>query len=787
MKGKRHALRKTLLITLSILVTLCILVIAFISPIAKYVIEKYDEKFTGREITMDWAYVNPFTGYIHFENFKFHELKSDSSFLSCASISAHANIRKLFSKEYEIKDLTLNKPRVIIVQHQKNAFNFSDLIEKFSKKPDKLRKDTTPVHFSLLEIKIEDGVFIMREEMTPVNYSIKNVQIKSTGKRWNADTINTKFSFDSGIGSGHVQGQFNLNIKKSEYKTAVVIKKLDLKIIEQYMKGLANYGTIRAFVNADIKADGNLKEARKLNTRGSIFITDFHFGKSAKEDFASFDEFSLLINHINPSEKMFMIDSLSLVHPFLKYEKYDHLDNVQNMFGKKGENVKKAAQNPEKFNLIIEIARYVKLLSKDFFRSDYKVNRLGIYKADLHYNDYSLNEKFSIALDPLSVVADSVNSNNKRVKIILRSGIKPYGDLNIGLTINPKDSSDFELAYNLEKVNATVLNPYLVSLTSFPLDRGSIELKGNWNVNNGVITSSNRLLVIDPRITKRIKSNRNKWLPLKLIMFFVRERGNAIDYQIPITGNLKDPRFHLKNVILDIITNVFVKPVTPVYHHEIKTIENNIEKTLAFNWQLRSAVLMPDHIKFVGKVVDFLKDNPAASIVVSPVEYAEKEKEYITFFEAKKKYYLRSHQKSSAQFSEEDSANVEKMSVKDSMFVHYLDKRINTKMMFTTQEKCAAFIGQHTVQHKFMELMKKREEIFRNYFTEAGVEGRVRIRSSVDKVPFDGFSYYKITYNGQIPPETKEAFEKLKEFDNEQPRRKLKSEREKTQLFHPPK
>ena len=47
---------------------------------------------------------------------------------------------------------------------------------------------------------------------------------------------------------------------------------------------------------------------------------------------------------------------------------------------------------------------------------------------------------------------------------------------------------------------------------------------------------------------------------MPLIMTFIRERGNVIDYEIPITGNLKDPKFHLSDVIFDLLGNIFVKP-----------------------------------------------------------------------------------------------------------------------------------------------------------------------------------------------------------------------------------
>src|SRR5687768_517598 len=109
MEKKRHRLRKIIFITLGIVFGLVALVIVFLSPIVKYLIEKYDEKYTGRQITMDWAYANPFTGYVHFNDLKFYEYQSDSIFFSSEGVSLRFNMRKMLLKDYEISYLTLDK------------------------------------------------------------------------------------------------------------------------------------------------------------------------------------------------------------------------------------------------------------------------------------------------------------------------------------------------------------------------------------------------------------------------------------------------------------------------------------------------------------------------------------------------------------------------------------------------------------------------------------------------------------------------------------------------------
>ena len=122
-------------------------------------IENYDEKITGREITIDYAYVNPFTGYVYLDNFKAFEYKSDSVFLAAESVNANFSMLKLFSKNYEITELELVHPIGKIIQTgSKHDLNFMDIIKKFT--PDKKRKDIakkSPVQFSIIKMKIFDN------------------------------------------------------------------------------------------------------------------------------------------------------------------------------------------------------------------------------------------------------------------------------------------------------------------------------------------------------------------------------------------------------------------------------------------------------------------------------------------------------------------------------------------------------------------------------------------------------------------------------------------------------
>ena len=757
------------------------IVIILISPIAKYLVEKYVGKYLGRQITMGWIYINPFTGYVHISNLKVYESKNlpaitngDSIFFSAKGVSANFALLKMLSKTIEIEEINLDHPKGTIIQNKKDL-NFSDLITLFTPK----KPLTTPAkfHFNILRIKIIDGEFYYHEKLIPINYFIKQVNLESKGKRWDADSIAAKFSLQQGLGSGDMKGDFMINFKNKEYRVAVLIHKFDLNIIEQYLKELINYGRFSANIDADVKARGGFNDEENFTASGMVAINDFHFGKNPEDDYASFDKLVLALTEVSPKNHKYLFDSVSLSHPFFKYERYDYLDNVQMMFGKNGANLAAAYADPTKFNLVIEIARYVKVLVINFLQSYYKVNRLAIYKGDLKFNDFAISEKFSVGLNPLYIIADSVDKNKSRVKVSLKSGIKPYGNSTVTLSINPNNSGNFDLQYHFQRVPATMFNPYLITYTSYPLDRGTIEINGKWNVRDGLISSDNHLLIIDPRRTTRRKNKNAKWLPLPLIMSFIREQGNVIDYEIPISGNLKDPKFHLHDVIMNLLENIFVKPATGPYRMEVKNTETEIEESLTLKWETRQSLLLPDQEKFVNKMVDFLVNNPEASIAVYPMQYAEKEKEYIRFFEAKKKYFLLSEGGNARILSERDSLKVDKTSVKDSLFVNYVNKHLSHKLLFTIQEKCNNFVGSDIINAKFKQLNKEREDAFMLPFKKKGVENRIKIYTAENNIPYNGFSFYKIVYKGELPAALTKAYRKMNGLNNEAPRKKYKKER----------
>jgi hypothetical protein len=386
-----------------------------------------------------------------------------------------------------------------------------------------------------------------------------------------------------------------------------------------------------------------------------------------------------------------------------------------------------------------------------------------------------LCDNFELELNPVNITADSIDKNNGRVEALLQSRVKEYGELIAKLSLNPKDTGDFDLQYHLQKVPLSIFNPYIINYTSFALNRGTLDLEGTWKVRKGIIKSKNHLTLIEPRQARQLKSKDTKRLPLPLIMGFIREADNVIDYQIPITGNMRNPKFHFRDVLFDLHRNIFFKLPAMPYAMHLRSIETAIEKSFVLQWPMRENQIQRGQEKFIERMVDFLVDNPRESVSISPQQYSVKEKEYITFFEAKKKYFLHVTKRSNLSFTAADEDAVNKLSIKSDLFREYLNGQVNDSLIFTVQEKCALLVGSAVINARFLQLNTERRNVFVSYFTKRKVAGQVKFSPGVNVIPHNGFSFYRIQYNGKLPESLLKAYKRSNEWDNETRKEKSKA------------
>jgi hypothetical protein len=508
--GKKAA--KFLLKLVVVVLIIMVVIILVLSPLTKYLIRKYDVKYTGREIDVSHVFINPFTGRLNLKDLKIHEPNSDSIFLSFHRLSVNLSILKLLSGTYEVSSLKLDQPVVNVIR-KNSIFNFTDLINRFISKP----VDTTkgPVHMNILNIMLTGGEINYSEPASGTRLAISDIGFSSPGKYWDRDSVNGEFSLRPD--TGYLNGNFMVNTGNKDYRFAIKAGNFALSAFNDFLKGFIRNPSMFATIYASLAASGNYGDPMNVNARGRLEVDNFRIGSAKQENVAAFRKFVVKIDEVDIKKSILHLDTLLIDSLYVKYEKYDTLDNIRRMLtGRKSTSAK-----PDTVNLALK-----------FMNSDYYINDLELRKANLRFNDYSVAEKFSMAFNPFTIKTDSVDKEKRRIKISIDSKIEPYGSFSAFISMNPVNPKNMSGEYQLTNLPASLFNPYINTYTSYMLNRGRIQMKGNWSIRNDNIQNMNHFVVLDPSDILRSEGKDSKRIPLPLIMAFARERGRVIDYEI---------------------------------------------------------------------------------------------------------------------------------------------------------------------------------------------------------------------------------------------------------------
>jgi hypothetical protein len=753
--GRKKAL-KIILWFFGILALLLLIIAIITPPLAKRLVEKHDVEYTGREITVKNIFINPLTVALSSKDLVMYEQESDTVFMSVRKLRVNLSLLKLLRGVYEIRSVKVTKPELRVVRDD-SLFNFTDLIEKFAPE-DTISEE---LKLNVRNISLQDGMLRYYEKNMPVEIGIENINFYSKGMFWDVDTMTGEFSFVPE--SGKVSGNFMFHQDSLDYRFAIIVDSLNAAMFEPYLDEMTGRSNFEALINLDIESSGNFNRPLDGRAAGKFEMKDVRFGPSVDNEFFRLERFLVSFNEIDMEKNRFHFDSILIYKPAVLYAMYDTLDNFRRMFSSwlAKEVEKEVEEEVDSVSFLLKMQGL-----------DYTVKSFALEEGRVEFNDYTLAEKFSLIIVPFNIKADSIDKNDRRVKVSVDGGMIPKGNFRAELSMDPEDEKNFAFEYEFRNIPTPLFNPYMITYSSYQLDRGTVEMHGTWNVVDSKINSLNHFIVVDPRNYGKVTGKDTKWVPLPLILSFTREQGGAIDYQIPVKGDLNDPSFKLSDVITDILKNILVKPPATPYRLQVRNVKETIEKTLSVKWEMRRARVEDGQDKFLEDIAEFLEDNPEANLVVQPIFHAEKEKENLLLFEAKKKYFIESGKIEGPKLKDKDSMEVENMPVREKEFVKYLDNTINNPELLTLQEKCVRFIGWDLVNKRYEELIEMRRTAFLDYFKDNDTDRRIEILDVKNQVPVNWFSYFQIDYKGDMPEKLTEAFNKLYDFNTEPPRRK---------------
>jgi len=134
---------------------------------------------------------------------------------------------------------------------------------------------------------------------------------------------------------------------------------------------------------------------------------------------------------------------------------------------------------------------------------------------------------------------------------------KAEGSLNTG---DPKAYTDIGLALrNIELSNYT---PYSGKFVGRAIDRGKLSVTLRYHIVNAAMKGDNGVVINRIELGRKIDSNESVNLPLDFAIALLEDRDGIIDIDMPVEGNVDNPKFRWGGVVWKAFVNLLTKAVT---------------------------------------------------------------------------------------------------------------------------------------------------------------------------------------------------------------------------------
>jgi hypothetical protein len=181
---------------------------------------------------------------------------------------------------------------------------------------------------------------------------------------------------------------------------------------------------------------------------------------------------------------------------------------------------------------------------------EFTVNHLVIQNGLMDFSDQTLNEPFNYELSQIAVDMDTISLQDNWVNVKASMKLNKRGNLEAKVGFNPMSPLDkIALDYELTDFQLPDINIYSKFYTGLPILFGEMYYKNKTRIDNKQLVSENNLIIRKVEIGRKTGGLYD--VPIKLALFILKDINGDINFDIPVRGDLSDPKVRIWPIVWD--------------------------------------------------------------------------------------------------------------------------------------------------------------------------------------------------------------------------------------------
>jgi hypothetical protein len=195
---------------------------------------------------------------------------------------------------------------------------------------------------------------------------------------------------------------------------------------------------------------------------------------------------------------------------------------------------------------------------------DVGIGRVELKRSRLRFADLSLTPRFITTIESLGGSITGLSSKaGARATVDLAGQVDAYAPATVKGELNPfRGAENTDIALTFRNVELNSLTPYSGKFAGYAIDRGKLNLDLRYEVKDNLLDGQNKVVLDQLTLGAKVDSPDALSLPLTLAIALLKDGNGVIDLDIPVYGDLNDPKFRLGGVIWKAVLSLLTKIVT---------------------------------------------------------------------------------------------------------------------------------------------------------------------------------------------------------------------------------
>ena len=191
------------------------------------------------------------------------------------------------------------------------------------------------------------------------------------------------------------------------------------------------------------------------------------------------------------------------------------------------------------------------------------IGKVVLKRGHIVFLDESIKPKYSTSLfDMEGEISPITLDKNGTIDIALKGKLDKHGPLEIGGKVKPLSEDLFlDLFVSLKALDLNPLSPYCGKYVGRTIEKGKLYLDLKYNIDGKKLDSKNKVFLDQFTLGDTVGSPEATDLPVGFALSLLTNHKGEINLDLPVTGNLDDPKFSLGGIILKAIKNLIMKAV----------------------------------------------------------------------------------------------------------------------------------------------------------------------------------------------------------------------------------